>query len=147
MAAKPSNDDKAETDVESIPVVDETATVSKRWISAGKVRVSTIAEDRQEDVDATLESDVVDVVRVAIDRVVDHSPEIRTEGDVTIVPVLEEVIFVEKKLVLKEELHIRRRSETETVHVPITLRRQRVVVENLDAAGNAVQEEGHKNGL
>jgi hypothetical protein len=36
-------------------------------------------------------------------RMVETAPEIRTEGDVTILPV------VEKRLILKEELHIRRR--------------------------------------
>lgn len=45
------------------------------------------------------------------------APEIRTEGDVTIVPVLEEVLVVEKRLVLKEELHIRRRVAAETVEI------------------------------
>jgi stress response protein YsnF len=48
------------------------------------------------------------------------------------VPVLEEVLVVEKRLVLKEELHIRRRATTETVEVPITLRKQRAVVERID---------------
>jgi stress response protein YsnF len=62
---------------------------------------------------------------------VESAPEIRTEGDVTIVPVLEEVVVVEKRLVLKEELHIRRSVKTETVEVPITLRKQRAVVERL----------------
>jgi len=61
--------------------------------------------------------------------VVETAPEIRTEGDVTIVPVLEEVLVVEKRLVLKEELHIRRRIETETVEVPVILRKQRAIIE------------------
>ena len=50
-------------------------------------------------------------------------------GDLTIVPVVEEVLVVEKRLVLKEELHIRRTSQTELVEVPVTLRKQRAVVE------------------
>lgn len=36
---------------------------------------------------------------------------------------------MEKRLVLKEELHIRRTSQTEVVEVPVTLRKQRTVVE------------------
>jgi stress response protein YsnF len=68
---------------------------------------------------------------VPVDRVVETAPETRTEGDVTIVPVLEEVLVVEKRLVLKEELHIRRRVETETAEVPVTLRKQRAIVERL----------------
>jgi stress response protein YsnF len=68
---------------------------------------------------------------VPIDRVVDVAPAVRTENDVTIVPVVEEVLVVEKRLVLKEELHIRRKAETKPVEVPVTLRKQRAVVERL----------------
>jgi stress response protein YsnF len=41
------------------------------------------------------------------------------------------VLVVEKRLVLKEELHIRRRIEIETAEVPVTLRKQRAIVERL----------------
>ena len=61
--------------------------------------------------------------------IVETAPDVRTEGDLTIVPVVEEVLVVEKRLVLKEELHIRRTSQTEVVEVPVTLRKQRAVVE------------------
>jgi stress response protein YsnF len=42
----------------------------------------------------------------------------------TIVPIFEEVMVVEKQLLLKEELHIRKRSEVNTVEAPVTLKRQ-----------------------
>jgi stress response protein YsnF len=67
-----------------------------------------------------------------VDRVVSEAPGVRTEGGVTIVPVLEEVLFVEKRLVLKEELHIRRTATTETVELPVTLRKQRAVIERVE---------------
>ena len=123
-------------------MTEETASVSKRRVTTGKVRIQTLSEEREENVSASLESDAVEVTRVPVDRVVDTVPAIRTEGNVTIIPIMEEVMVVEKKLVLKEELHIVRRKETETVDVPITLRRQRVVVENVDAAGTPILEEG-----
>ena len=47
----------------------------------------------------------------------------------TIVPVLEEVLIVEKRLVLKEELRIRRSRSQETEEIPVRLRKQRAVVE------------------
>ena len=43
-----------------------------------------------------------------------------TPAELMIVPVLDEVV-VQKQLVLKEELHIRRRAETEAVEVPVSL--------------------------
>jgi stress response protein YsnF len=53
----------------------------------------------------------------------------RNRGGVTIIPVLEEVPVVEKRLVLKREIRISRRSTWETVEIPVTLRKQRAKVE------------------
>ena len=126
---------------EILPLVEETATIHKREVVTGKVRVRTVTDTVEELARASLQSDAVEVTRVPIDQVVDTAPEIRTEGDVTIVPVLEEVLVVTKQLVLKEELHIRRRVETETVEVPVTLRKQRAVVEREASDGSIIHEE------
>jgi stress response protein YsnF len=91
--------------------------------------VQTVTDTIEDVAQANVQRESVEVTRVPIDRMVDIAPEVRTEGDVTIVPVVEEVLVVEKRLLLKEELHIRRRVETETVEVPVTLRKQRAVVE------------------
>ena len=58
-----------------------------------------------------------------------------------IVPVLEEVLVVQKQLVLKEELHIRRRVETEAVEVPVSLRKQRAIVERVAPDGSTINAE------
>jgi stress response protein YsnF len=115
-----------------IPLAEETATVGKRQVVTGRVRVQTVTDTVEELAHADVQQETVEVTRVLVDRIVETTPEIRTEGDLTIVPVLEEVLVVEKRLVLKEELHIRRRATTETVEVPITLRKQRAVVERID---------------
>ena len=117
---------------EIIPLVEETATVDKRRVITGRVRVQTVTDTLEELAHADVQRETVEVTRVPIDKVVETAPEIRTDGDVTIVPVLEEVLVVEKRLVLKEELHIRRRVESETVEVPVTLRKQRAIVERTD---------------
>jgi stress response protein YsnF len=124
---------------EILPLVEETATVHKRAVVTGKVR--TVTDTVEELARANLQSAAVEVTRVPVDQVVDTAPEIRTEGDVTIVPVLEEVLVVTKQLVLKEELHIRRRVGAETVEVPVTLRKQRAVVEREAPDGSITHEE------
>ena len=117
--------------IESIPIVEEQLRLDKRETVTGRVRVRTAVDVVEEMAQATLDRETVEVTRVPVDRVVDEAPGIRTENDVTIVPVLEEVLVVEKRLVLKEELHIRRQSRTEEVQVPVELRKQRAVVERL----------------
>jgi stress response protein YsnF len=118
---------------ETIPIVEEELRLEKREVATGKVRVSTVVDVVEELARASLEEETVEVTRVPIDRVVGEAPAIRTEDGVTIVPVLEEVLVVEKRLVLKEELHIRRHTRSEEVQVPVKLRKQRAVVERLPA--------------
>jgi stress response protein YsnF len=126
---------------EVIPLIEETAAIGKRQVVTGRVQVQTVTDTVEELARADLERETVEVTHVPVDRVVERAPEIRTEGDVTIVPVLEEVLVVEKRLVLKEELHIRRRVATETVAVPVTLRKQRAIVEQLAPDTPNPQEE------
>jgi stress response protein YsnF len=68
---------------------------------------------------------------------------VRTEGDVTILPVVEEVLVVETRLLLKEEIHVRRTATRETVEIPVTLRRQRAVVERVDPVTGDATPESH----
>lgn len=117
---------------EVIPLVEETAVVGKREVVTGRVRVRTVTDIVEELAQADVQRETVEVTRIPVDRMVETAPEIRTEGDVTIVPVLEEVLVVEKRLVLKEEVHIRRHVEQEAVEVPVSLRKQRAIVECTD---------------
>lgn len=123
-----------ERNPESIPLVAEELRVTKERVSTGKVRIRSVVDTVEELARATLDTETVEVTRVPVDREVDQAPSIRTEGDVTIVPILEEVLVVEKRLVLKEELHIRRQISSETVEVPVALRKERAVVERIDQA-------------
>ena len=91
----------------------------------------TLVDVVTEPVQASLQEETVEVTRVPIDREISEAPQVRTENGVTIVPVVEEVLVVEKRLVLKEELHIRRHTRTETVEIPVEIRRQRAEVERV----------------
>jgi len=129
------------TQDEVIPLVEEELRIDKRSVVTGKVRVRTVVDTVEEMARATLEGRQVEVVRVPIDREIDVAPAVRTEGDVVIVPVVEEVLVVEKRLVLKEELRLQPRKTEETVEVPVTLRKQRAVVERVGTEGPTHEEE------
>jgi uncharacterized protein (TIGR02271 family) len=130
-----------EQDRQVIPLGEETVRVDKRQAVLGKVRVRTEVDSVEQVVRETLTDETVEVTRVPIDRRVEQVPEIRTENGVTIFPIVEERLVIEKQLFLKEELHIRRDVKTETVEVPVTLRSERAVVERFDANGNPLPEE------
>ena len=81
---------------------------------------------------------MVGVTRVPLNRTLAEGeavPQIRTENGVTIIPVLEEILVVEKRLVLKEEVHVRQTTSGEDVEVPVMLRRQHAVVERIGPDG------------
>src|SRR3954464_8937434 len=91
-----------------VPLISEELRLEKRETSTGKVRVQTVVETVDELARATLEEDSLALKRVPVGKEVVEPPAIRTEGDVTIIPIVEERMIVEKRLVLVEEVHIRR---------------------------------------
>ena len=119
----------------AVPLVAEELRVSTRENVTGRVRVRTVVDVAEEMVRQELESEHLTVTRVPVDQLIEAAPPIRTEGDVTIIPIVEEILVVETRLVLKEEVHIRRTSTMEMVEQPVTLRRQRAVVEEIDGDG------------
>lgn len=121
-----------------LPVVEETAHIDKRVHEKGRVRVDLKTDTTDDVLRASLHGNAVGVTRVPIDRVIQEGepvPRTRVEGSVTIIPVLEEVLVVEKRLVLKEEVHIRETSTNQDVEVPISLRKQRAVIERQGPEG------------
>jgi uncharacterized protein (TIGR02271 family) len=124
-----------------VPLIEEEVRVLKQSVLTGKVRIRTFVETIEEQARAVLAGEQVEVTRVPVDRVIDEAPSVRTEHGVTIVPICEEVLFIEKRLVLKEELHIRRRATSETVEVPVMLRKQRATVDRLEDGDHATSNE------
>jgi uncharacterized protein (TIGR02271 family) len=119
-----------------VPVLVEELEVQKRLVETGKVRITKEVQERETLVDEPLFHDKVAITRVPIQRVVDGPVPVREENGTTIISIVEEVLVVEKRLMLQEEIHIRKqRIET---HQPqrITLRREAVRVERIPNADN-----------
>lgn len=114
-----------------VPIIIEELQVEKRKVETGGVRITKKVHEREEVFDEPLVQETVDVKRVAVNRVVDGPPPIRYAGDTMIVPLLEEVLVVEKRLMLKEELHIsKQRNETRNPQ-QFTLRSEEAIVERI----------------
>ncbi len=118
-----------------VPLVAEQLEIHKRRVETGRVRVTKSVEHEERVVDVSLEREEVTVERVPVERFVTEPPAVRHEGDVTIIPVMEEVLVVEKRLMLREELRLTvHRSQT---HEPrtVTLRKEVAHVERVPAEG------------
>lgn len=111
-----------------LPLLEEDLVVSRRQATR-PVRVHVRTVTREETVDEPVSSETVEVERVPVNQPTESVPPIRREGDLTIIPVVEEVLVVERRLVIKEEIHLRHVRKTERHRQTVTLRRQEAEVE------------------
>jgi uncharacterized protein (TIGR02271 family) len=133
------------TDEVVLPLIEEALRVGKRRVETGRVRISVATDTEERLVRETLRSERVEVERVTVDRELaagEPAPLARREEDGTlVVPVLEEVLVIERRLVLREEIRLRTIAAEDTVEQPVTLRRQRAEVERLPPASAVVPTE------
>jgi uncharacterized protein (TIGR02271 family) len=116
------------TEEQVLPLYSEDIAVSRRKVERNvQVHVRTVSHEHL--IDEPLARERVEIERIAIGRPIEAIPPVREEGDITIIPVVEEIVVVERQLVLKEEIRLHRVRITEWHRETVTLREQQVVVE------------------
>ncbi len=123
-----------------VPVVAEQLEVQKRKVEGGGVRIRKTVREREEVVDEPLMREEVQVKRVPVNKVVDGPVPVRHVGDTMIVSLLEEVLVVEKKLMVKEELHIKKEQVESYRPQRVRLRTEEAIVERVEDG-----REGHED--
>jgi uncharacterized protein (TIGR02271 family) len=128
-----AQDSRSTTDEKIIPVVEERLEVGRRVVDTGRtLHVRKRVREQTVEVREPLTSETVDTERVPVGRVLDAPIGVREEGDVLIVPIIEERLVVRKELVLVEEVRITRRRQVHEHVQQATLKRDHVVVERFD---------------
>jgi stress response protein YsnF len=120
-----------------IPVAEETIAISKRQVEVGQVRVSLTTDVEQMVARETLRGRQVEVERVAVGRTLaegETPPQTREEGDTLIIPVIEEMAVVVKRLVLREEVRLRFVQTDVPFEQEVGVRRQQATVERIPSA-------------
>jgi len=90
-----------------LPVMEERIKVETRPQLSGTVEIRKTVHERTETVDLPLQTEEVEVNRVTVNRYVEAPVPVRHEGDTMIISLLEEVVVVEKRLLLREEVHVK----------------------------------------
>lgn len=114
---------------QTIPLSEELVSVGKESVVRARVRIATTTRERLVPVEQELVREEVEVERVPINRTIEAVPEPRQEGDVLIIPVVEEELVVTKRLVLREELRISKRLTRRTEQMTVPVRTQEAVVD------------------
>jgi uncharacterized protein (TIGR02271 family) len=115
-----------------LELLEEQLQIDKRVVEIGRVLVETKVETKQQVVEALLQEEEVQVERTPIGRFIDEVPQIREENGVLIIPVIEEQIVVQTKLVLKEELRVTKTVREELVRRTIPIRSEHATVTRLE---------------
>lgn len=138
-------DEPAET---ILPLLEEAVRVSRRTVEAGRVRVAVTTETEQRLLRETLRARRVEVERIPLDRMLPEGaapPPSREEGgDTLVIPIVEERVVVQRRLVLREELRLRFITAEEHWEQPVTLRRQRAAVERLPPGASQPSQGGYR---
>ena len=128
-------------EVAAIPLVEERISIAKRQVEAERLRVRVAVEEREENVPVELFHDEVEIERIIKNVPVSEAPAVRLEGSTTIIPVVEEMVVVEKRLVLVEEIHVRRKAASTTENVSVTVRSERASIDR-KGDGSRTDERG-----
>lgn len=119
----------------TVPVIEEELKVGTRTVETGRgVRIHKHVVTHPATVEESLVRGEVEVRHVPVDRMVDpgEAPVTRYEGDTLVVPVLEEVLVLERRVRIKEELHVTVLRREETHAETVMLKSEQVSVERFD---------------
>lgn len=114
-----------------IPLLAEEIKIAREKFVTGGVRVRKTVVERVETIDEPTFQEEVTVERIPVNSFVGEPPAVRYEGETMIVPVLKEVLVVEKKLVLYEEIRITKKYSTSRNPQNIVVRREEATLEKI----------------
>src|SRR5215469_9668214 len=97
-----------------IPLYAEELSVAKERIATGRRRISIMTRHCEEQVEVPRIREHVEIERKLVGKPVESMPAIRQEGDTIVIPVIEEELVIERRLILKEEVRVTRMRNTET---------------------------------
>lgn len=127
-----TENDNSMVGASSIQIIEETAIVDKQRRITGRWRVRTVVHEDQQVIDEPLISTEAEIRRVPIERWVDAPVGDRMEGETLIVSLHREVVVVERRLQVFEEIHIVPRQRQRQHQQTVTLRREEAVVERIE---------------
>lgn len=116
-----------------VPLAEEEATIQKQRRETSRVRITKRVTERKEHLEDVLVGSRVDVTRVPVHREVEATAPVRQEGDTTIIPLYEEVLVIEKRLMLTEEVHVVVEQTKTRAEKAVTLRREELVTERSES--------------
>ena len=117
----------------TVPVIEETAHVQVVEVDQGGWRITKKVQVTDQQIDEELQNFSVQIERRPMGMQLEGSdvPQARYEGNTLVIPVVEEVLVTEKRLVLVEEVRITSVHGTHRTPQQVSLRKETVSVERM----------------
>ena len=144
LAADTEQPSNGSLDDPKLTLLAEELSVGKESVETGRLRVSKQTHTREVAVDESLLRESAEIETIPIGRQIFEMPSVRHEGETIVVPIVEEILHTERRLILKEEVRITRRKTAEQIHDRVTLRYQEAVVTRVQSASEAVDNTSTK---
>lgn len=117
-------------DEQTLELREEELVVHRDMRDVGEATIRTRVEEVPARLEVDAHSEEVEVERVPVGQVVSERKDPYQDGDVLIVPIYEEQLVVTKRLILREQLRVRRVTNTQRQLFEETLRKERAEIED-----------------
>lgn len=111
-----------------VPLIEETLDVHTRE-TQNVVRLRKVAREYEEVLRQPVFREEVEIERVPLNQPVTEPVSARQEGDTLIIPLVEEEIVWQRRLVVREEIRVRKRRTEEQTDQRVSLRREELLLE------------------
>ena len=112
-----------------IPVIEEQPRFRKRKIETGSVRIKKTVHETPRILEETLSKEEISIERRPCEKIVDEPAQARQEGDTWILPVQEEILVVTKRILIREEIYVRKQTLQHKEKVTAQVRKEEVVID------------------
>jgi uncharacterized protein (TIGR02271 family) len=117
----------------TVPIIEEEVKVSKKFVETGRVTLSKKVNESTESFEVPVTEEEISVERITKNELITETPPAsRYEGDVMIIPVLKEVVVIEKRMMLVEEIRVTKKVTQKTEKQEVTVRKEEVTVSRND---------------
>ena len=130
MGGKSDPPQPASGEEQRLPLIEEHASLDKARVLDSRISIERTTTSAEELLETELARDEVEIKHIAKNQPVedDYSAEVRYEGDLLIIPVIEERVEIIRRRVLKEEVHIRKIKKVEPYQQNVLIRSQEVKI-------------------
>lgn len=112
-----------------MPVVEERPVIQKKKVETEKISIRKKVEQKPKTVEETLSREEVRIERRTVHEIRPTPAEPRIEGSFHIIPVQEEILVVEKRFLVREEIWIEKVHVQHNEKITVDLRSENVTID------------------